>query len=176
MRMIIMACAASLALAGCVEQGGGNPEGVPAGYPSAAPPGQIGLNKTTGGALIGAGVGGLAGSQMGKGSGKIALTALGVLTGGLLGSQIGRSLDQADLMYAQQKQQSALESAPSGQNVGWVNPDTGHSGEIIPQPATNEYGQVCREFQQRITVGGQTQQGWGKACRQSDGSWRLVQN
>jgi hypothetical protein len=32
----------------------------------------------------------------------------------------------------------------------------------------------CREFQQTITVGGQTQEAYGTACRQSDGSWKIV--
>lgn len=35
-------------------------------------------------------------------------------------------------------------------------------------------GQPCREFQQTIVVAGQQQQGYGTACRQPDGSWRIV--
>jgi uncharacterized protein YcfJ len=37
------------------------------------------------GTLVGAGAGGLAGNQFGKGSGKTAATAAGVIGGGLLG-------------------------------------------------------------------------------------------
>ena len=47
-----------------------------------------------GGTLVGAGLGGLLGSQFGSGTGQLAATGLGVLAGGLLGSQIGQHMDQ----------------------------------------------------------------------------------
>ena len=77
MRKFIVTAMCGLALAGCAQPGD-------QGY---APPGAIGMNKTTGGALIGAGLGGLAGSQIGRGSGSMAATAVGVILGGLIGSQ-----------------------------------------------------------------------------------------
>lgn len=40
------------------------------------------------GTLVGAGAGGLAGNQFGKGSGKDAATAAGVIGGGILGHEI----------------------------------------------------------------------------------------
>lgn len=171
MRKLVVAASLSLLLAGCQQPGyGGYGQG---GY---AGPGEIGTNKTTGGALIGAGLGGLAGSQMGHGSGKVATTLLGVLAGGLLGSQVGASLDRADLNYAQQTTQRSLETAQPGQTLPWRNPESGNSGTITPeryyQSASGEY---CREFQQTITVGGQTQEGFGTACRQRDGAWRIIQ-
>ncbi len=42
--------------------------------------------KQTFGTLIGAGLGGLAGSQIGSGTGQLAAVGAGVLLGGLLGS------------------------------------------------------------------------------------------
>ena len=33
----------------------------------------------------------------------------------------------------------------------------------------------CREFQQTIVVNGEQQQGYGKACRQPDGTWKIVE-
>ena len=47
-----------------------------------------------GGTLVGAGLGGLLGSQFGSGTGQLAATGLGVLAGGLLGNQIGQHMDQ----------------------------------------------------------------------------------
>jgi surface antigen len=139
-------------------------------------PGTFGMNKSTGGALVGAGAGGLLGSQFGGGSGKGVATVLGVLAGGLLGSQVGASLDRADQAALQNATQSSLERLPVGQSASWRNPDNGHYGTVTPvrtyEPSP---GQVCREFQQMITVGGQTQQGYGTACRQPDGSWRITQ-
>lgn len=147
-----------------------------AGCASNAPPGQIGANKTTGGALIGAGTGALIGSKFGSGSGKLVTTALGALLGGWLGAEAGASLDRADIAYAQQAQARA-QAGPIGQTVTWTNPDTGNRGQITPiREGRNNYdGAYCREFQQTIYVGGQTQSGYGVACRQPDGSWRIVQ-
>jgi surface antigen len=131
--------------------------------------------KEAGGGLIGAGLGGLAGSQIGHGSGKLAATGAGVLLGALLGSTAGKSLDRADRMYAERSTHGALETGRSGQPVAWTNPDSGHSGTIIPQPAyQSNTGQYCREYQQTVYVGGQQQQAYGTACRQPDGSWKVV--
>ncbi|MBT7486513.1 MAG: glycine zipper 2TM domain-containing protein, partial [Rhodospirillales bacterium] len=44
------------------------------------------------GTLAGAGLGALAGANMGKGRGRLATVALGALGGAYLGSEIGRSL------------------------------------------------------------------------------------
>jgi surface antigen len=163
MRKFVAVAALSLSLAACQQPGTG-----------AAGPGEIGMNKTTGGALVGAGVGGLVGSQFGGGAGKGALTALGVLAGAFAGSQVGKSLDSADLAYAQRTQQQAFETAPSGRPVAWRNPDSGASGTVVPRPAYPSNGTYCREFQQNITVGGRTQEAYGTACRQPDGSWKVV--
>jgi surface antigen len=163
MRKLVAVAVLSLSLAACQQPGTG------------AGPGEIGLNKTTGGALAGAGVGGLVGSQFGGGAGKGALTALGVLAGAFAGSQVGKSLDSADVVYAQRTQQQAFETGRSGQPVAWRNPDTGASGTVIPRPAVQQSsGAYCREFQQNITVGGRTEEAYGTACRQPDGSWKVV--
>ncbi len=41
---------------------------------------------------------------------------------------------------------------------------------IAPPPGGNE----CREFQQTITIAGQTHKAYGTACRQADGTWKIV--
>ena len=69
----------------------------------------------------------------------------------------------------------ALETAPSGQTVSWRNPDSGNSGTITPEPAVQrDSGEYCREYQQTITVAGRSEQAFGTACRQPDGSWKIV--
>ncbi len=125
------------------------------------------------GAATGAAAGGLIGAAAGGGTEGI---IGGVLLGGLLGGAIGDSLDQRDRQLAYRSNQTALESYQVGQTSSWTNPDTGHSGSFTP---TNTYqtaqGQYCREYQQTVTVGGESQQAYGTACRQPDGSWRVVQ-
>ena len=69
----------------------------------------------------------------------------------------------------------AIENARTGETSTWKNPDSGHSGSITPTNTfQNANGQYCREYQQTINVGGQKEQGYGTACRQPDGSWKIV--
>ena len=132
-------------------------------------------NKQTLGTLIGAGLGGLAGSQVGSGTGKLVAVGAGVLLGGLLGNEIGKSLDKADQAYAERNAQQTLETAPTGTTASWVNPDSGNSGSITPTATYQSTGgEYCREYQQTVTVGGELQEAYGTACRQPDGSWKLV--
>jgi surface antigen len=146
---------AAIALAGCAQgQGPGTKESV--------------------GTLGGAALGGLLGSQIGGGTGKLAFTAAGVFLGGLLGNQVGKSLDRADKLEAQQAMGRA-QAAPIGETIAWKNPKSGNTGTYTPvREGTSSSGQYCREFQQTITVGGKTEQGYGTACRQPDGSWKIV--
>jgi len=151
---IAVVFAAALSLAACVSDQG---------------------DKQTLGTLIGAGLGGLAGSQVGSGTGQLVAIGAGVLLGGLLGNEVGKSLDKADQVYAERNAQQTLETAQTGTTATWVNPDSGNSGSITPtatyQSAGGEY---CREYQQTVTVGGEQQSAYGTACRQPDGSWKLV--
>jgi hypothetical protein len=68
--------------------------------------------------------------------------------------------------------QHALETAPSGTSIEWKNPD-GATMTVVPQPAFQAGGKICREFQQTVTIAGRPQQAFGTACRQPDGSWKL---
>jgi len=131
--------------------------------------------KELGGTLVGGAGGGLLGSQFGSGKGKLVTTALGALAGAWLGNEVGKSLDKADKAEMHRTSQTALENAKSGTTSSWSNPDTGNSGTVTPtktyQAASGEY---CREYQQTVTVGGNTEQAYGTACRQPDGSWKIV--
>ncbi|MGE4350701.1 MAG: RT0821/Lpp0805 family surface protein [Bdellovibrionales bacterium] len=127
------------------------------------------------GTLGGAAVGGLLGSNVGKGSGRLAATAAGVVLGGWLGNEIGASLDKADRSYMGTATSRAY-TAPIGQQITWNNPQSGNAGTITPvRDGYSSNGAYCREFQQTITVGGQQQQAYGRACQQQDGSWKIVQ-
>ncbi|MDX9859464.1 MAG: RT0821/Lpp0805 family surface protein [Rhodospirillales bacterium] len=129
--------------------------------------------KQTGGALIGAAAGGLAGSQIGGGSGQLAATAVGVLLGGLVGSEVGRSMDEVDRLRAQQAGVQALET---GQPIRWENAESGNYGTVTPvrTGTDTQTGALCREYQSTVTVGGKQEQAYGTACQQADGSWKIV--
>jgi surface antigen len=132
--------------------------------------------KETIGTLAGAGLGAWAGSAIdNNGSGGVIAVAAGTVIGGLLGSQIGKGLDKVDRQEAGQAQFSSLEYGRSGQSRQWYNPDTGNGGSVTPKAAyQNPRGQYCREYQQNITVGGKNETAYGTACRQSDGTWKVV--
>ncbi len=145
----------AVALAGCANDGRGQ--------------------KETGGALIGAGLGALAGSQIGSGLGKFAAISVGTLAGAYIGSEVGKSLDRADRLAMQRSTQDALENNETGEESRWRNPDSGHEGTITPtrtyETAANE---SCREYRQTVTIDGKAETAFGKACRQPDGSWKIV--
>ena len=131
-------------------------------------------NKELVGGASGAVLGGVLGSQVGSGSGRLWATGAGVLLGALVGSEIGSSLDKADMVYANQAKQKAY-SAPVGETVKWNNPQSGNSGSVTPvRDGYSSSGRYCREYQQTITVDGKRQSGYGTACQQPDGSWQIV--
>ena len=132
-------------------------------------------NKETMGTLIGAGLGAWAGSTVGHGDGRVFATAVGTMVGAGIGNAIGRNMDKVDRMEMERAQYQAFEYTPSGTSTKWYNPDTGNSGWVKPAPAyKDESGQYCREYQQKVTINGQEQQAYGRACRKPDGSWEII--
>jgi len=129
-------------------------------------------NREAVGGLTGAVVGGVVGHQIGEGKGKDLATIAGAIIGAAVGSNIGRSLDRQDELRAQQ----ALETNRTGEMSQWTNPDTGAQVAVVPtRTYENPYGQYCREYQTEVTVGGKVEKAYGTACRQPDGSWKIVQ-
>lgn len=131
--------------------------------------------KQTGGAILGGIAGGVLGSQIGGGTGRTVAIIGGTVLGGLLGSEIGKSLDNADKAYMKTAEQKAY-TAPVGQSIAWNNPDSGHSGAVMPtrEGRDTNTGAACREFKTTINVDGRTENATGQACQQADGSWKVV--
>lgn len=134
-----------------------------------------GVSKQDMGTIGGAVVGGYLGSEVGGGTGRLWATGAGVLLGALVGSEIGKSLDRADMVYAERAVQQA-HTALIGETVSWNNPESGHSGSVTPvrdgySKTTNSY---CREYEQTIYVDGRQEVGYGTACQRSDGRWEIV--
>lgn len=133
----------------------------------------ISCTKEDQGTLLGAIGGALVGSAVTNDS-SIGV-AVGTLAGAYIGRDIGRDLDKADQEKMYQTTQSSLETGVSGNANQWYNPDTGNSGSVTPQPAyTDNAGQYCREYQQTVTIAGKEETAYGTACRQPDGSWKIV--
>ncbi len=157
----LMSVVALTVLTACAQQPGG------AGYGGTG----VNLNKQTMGTVLGGVGGAVAGAQFGGGSGKLATTAIGTLLGAFIGSEVGASLDRSDAMYAQQSANYAFNTGSSGT---WRNPESGNYGTITPTRSYESSGQLCREFQQTIMIDGRSERALGTACRQADGSWRIM--
>lgn len=128
------------------------------------------------GTLLGAGLGALAGSQIGGGAGQLAAVAIGTLAGGYLGGEVGKSLDKADQLHAGRSAENSLEYSRTGQTSSWRNPDSGHSGTFTPtRTFRTAGGQDCRDFQSTIDVDGRQERVVGRGCRRPDGTWSLTQ-
>ncbi len=128
--------------------------------------------KTAVGGLGGAAVGGLMAAALGGGGLGI---AAGVIGGGLLGGFLGNVLDDKDKERQAKATHAALETTPSGQASTWTNPDNGHTGAVTPvRTYQNPQGQYCREFTQQVSIGGEQHKAYGTACRQPDGSWKVI--
>lgn len=125
--------------------------------------------KELGGTLIGAAGGGLLGSQIGSGSGKLAAVAIGTLAGAWLGNSIGRSLDRADQQYAMNAQYGALNTGYPRQ---WSNPQSGHYGTVDPGPVYyGNGGSQCRPYRHTVIIDGRQETMEGTACRNPNGTW-----
>ena len=97
---------------------------------------------------------------------------VGMLVGGFMGSQLGRMYDKLNAEEQRVHEStisSTIETSKIGEGNQWYNKETGRSGRVI---ITKEEG-YCREYQQTIVIGGKEQQGYGTACRQPDGSWKI---
>jgi surface antigen len=107
--------------------------------------------------------------------GKAAGIAAGTIIGGLVGAGAGSLLDTNSERVRNQAVQRSLESVPAGTASSWTNPDGGTSGSVTPvRTFQNSQGAYCREFQQTVTIGGREERSYGTACRQPDGSWKIV--
>lgn len=78
----------------------------------------------------------------------------------------------ASKAFVQQHNQ-ALERNKIGQTTHWEDPD-GSAHSVTPTRTYYDRDMPCREFRQTVEIEGQMEILEGKACRQNDGSWKLV--
>ena len=126
------------------------------------------------GTLTGAVAGGIIGNQVGGGDGKVIATATGAVIGALAGGAIGAMMDDNDRRKALEAQAEALEFHRSGSAVSWNNPDTGHRGFIVPKEAHMNNGRVCRAYTETIFIDERPEVAHGQACRDLDGTWKII--
>ncbi len=129
------------------------------------------MSKSDVGTMTGAVAGGLIGSTIGQGRGQVMAIAAGAAAGALIGNAVGKSMDDQDRM----KMAQALESNNVGKPAYWNNSNTGARYKVTPvKNVTVNNNKYCREYQTVATINGQQQKMYGTACRQPDGSWKVV--
>ena len=66
-------------------------------------------------------------------------------------------------------------TAPINDDIVWN--DAGATGDVkaIREGHTAD-GRECREFQQIVTIAGRTEDAYGTACKQTDGSWKIAES
>ncbi len=124
-------------------------------------------NRDTG-VATGAIVGGILGNQVGKGSGRAWATGLGMIAGAVIGGNIGARMDRQDQLNSQR----TLETYSDNRSSSWKNPNTGNSYTVTPTNTYQTASGPCREYTTKAVIGGRPETVYGKACRQSDGSWQ----
>jgi surface antigen len=129
------------------------------------------MNNQDVGTVTGAVAGGLLGSTVGGGSGRLVAIAAGTLAGAFIGGKIGKSMDDGD----RARMNTALNNNNVGQPAYWHNANTGAAYQVVPTKNVSIDGnQYCREYRTTADIGGRKQQVYGTACRQPDGSWQAV--
>lgn len=130
------------------------------------------------GTIAGAAGGAVAGKAIGGSgtSGTVGLI-LGAVAGGYLGGEIGKRLSNRDRDQQAQATNRALEN---GGSQSWNNPESGARGDVTANSTFKSNvgstsGQTCRDFTSSAsTSDGNSGSGRGTACKQPDGTWKIV--
>lgn len=125
-------------------------------------------NNVPGSTAAGAVAGGLVGGLLFKGS--AAGIIGGALLGGIIGNRIGNQMDARDRAYMQ----NAIIVTPIHETVVWTNVDTGVTYRVTPTDEYYSSGHYCRSYTTKVYMNGDWQTAYGRSCKMSDGTWRVV--
>ena len=83
------------------------------------------------------------------------------------------NLNEEQVRYHEQAQIDATK-AEVGESIVWEKGDASGSVTTLRQ-GKDSAGRQCREFHHTINIGGETEDAYGTACLQDDGSWKMTQ-
>ena len=127
------------------------------------------------GIIAGAVIGGLLGNAVGRGGEQAGATIAGIIVGGALGAALTSNLDCEDRSYAYRTYYDGFNSGRTGRSYSWRNPANDHRGEFrIASYYNDRDGFRCANYTQTVYIGGRPQNATGRACRQPDGAWAIV--
>ena len=144
------------------------------------------------GSLLGAAGGAAIGSNIGKGNGRVAAIAVGTILGAGIGGSVASGNSHGGhrsynhhrpqprhghhRSYYQSNYDYYYTSNPVYNNVDYIVPAQNTTITTTTYNVQNNTGSnndYCREFTQTVNVGGTSQQSYGTACLQPDGSWKI---
>ncbi|MDH5353071.1 MAG: hypothetical protein OEY09_01400 [Gammaproteobacteria bacterium] len=79
-------------------------------------------------------------------------------------------MDEQDRM----KTVHILETQRTNTATTWVNPDTNNTYTMTPTKTYSVAEGPCREFTLDAQIGDKSEETYATACRQADGSWKVV--
>ena len=82
------------------------------------------------------------------------------------------NIDEAS-QRAHESAQIEATTAPIGEPIVWKT-ETASGSVVATKEGESLAGRTCREYQQQVTIGGETETAVGTACLQEDGSWKIV--
>ncbi len=128
-------------------------------------------DNTPGATVAGAAAGGLLGAAaFGGSSAQWVGIVGGALIGSVVGNQIGKYMDRQDHV----NMQNAIVHTPVGSQAQWTNKKSNVTYTVQPIKDYKSNGRYCREYQTKVLINGKLQKGYGRACREPDGSWKIV--
>jgi len=130
-------------------------------------------NRAVLGGVLGGAAGAALGSRVDKHDGRTAAIVGGTIFGVLVGGAIGQYMDSIDQNCIGQ----TLEHVPDGETIVWQNPNVSSSYQVTPaETYQRSDGRYCREYITEVVISGRREQAYGTACRQPDGSWKVVRS
>ena len=125
------------------------------------------------GVLVGALIGGLLGNT--ASGGRTGATIAGVVVGGAVGAALTSNLDCEDRSYAYKTYYTGFNAGRANQNYDWRNPSNNHRGTFrVGRYYNDPDGFRCATYSQTAYIGSRRHVANGRACRQPDGTWAIV--
>ncbi|MGC8536836.1 MAG: RcnB family protein [Rhizomicrobium sp.] len=125
------------------------------------------------GVLVGALIGGLIGHTASHG--RTGATVAGVVVGGAVGAALTSNLNCEDRSYAYKTYYTGFNAGRPNRNYHWRNPSNNHRGTFrVGRYYNDPDGFRCATYSQTAYVGRERHLANGRACRQPDGTWAIV--
>lgn len=99
----------------------------------------------------------------------------GISGGGLVGGALGAALERTDRKIAFEAEYKALEYSKGGELVAWAGASGSVAGKVVAAQPYRVGSQDCRQYSHEITLSGSASNARGTACRNTDGTWTLLE-